>query len=150
MNQSENNPPTNNPSLPLFRADAETESLLIPVIEEQIQISKQVVETGRVRISKTVHEDEQLIDLPLLHEEFHVERVAVNQYVDSPPAVRVEGDTTVYPVLKEVVVVEKKLILVEEVHVTRRQLTTNDPQHVILRREEITVDRIASETGRPA
>ena len=150
MNQPENNLPLNNEPLPLFHTDTESESLLIPVIEEQLHISKQLVETGRVRIIKTVHEEEQLVNLPLLHEEFHVERVAVNQYVDSPPAVRVEGDTTVYPVLKEVIVVEKKLVLVEEVHVTRRQVTTHDPQPVTLRREEITVDRIASESERPA
>lgn len=150
MNQPENNQQTNDPSLPVLHTDVETNSLLIPVIEEQVQISKQLVETGRVRITKTVHEDEQLVDIPLLHEEFHVERVAVNQYVDLPPAVRVEGDTTVYPVLKEVVVVEKKLILVEEVRVTKRQTTTNEPQQVVLRREEVTVERIANESERPA
>ncbi len=150
MDQTDNNVRLDDPSLPLMSGNTETERLIIPVIEEQVQISKQVVETGRLRIVKTVHEEEELVNLPLLREEFTVERVALNQYVDTPPAVRVDGDTTIYPVLKEVLVLEKKLVLVEEVHVTRRQVTENDPQRIILRKEEITVDRIASEPERPA
>ena len=128
----------------------ETGGRTIPVIEEQIQVGKQVVETGRLLITKTIREEEQQVDLPLLQEEFSVERVPINQYVDTPPATRVEGDTTIYPVLKEVLVIEKKLVLIEEVRITKRQQITHDSQSIILRKEEITVDRIASQPERPA
>lgn len=120
----------------------------IPVIEEQLVIEKRVVETGRLLVSKTVVEEEQTVDVPLISDAFSVERVTINQYVDVPPAVRYDGDTTVFPVMKEVLVTEKRLLLVEEVHVTRRQTTTNDTQRVMLRREEVTVQRVATEEGR--
>ena len=51
------------------------------------------------------------------------------------------GDTTIYPVLREVLVVEKRLKLVEEVRVTRKQTTNHVQERVRLRREEITVER---------
>ncbi|GAA4451015.1 hypothetical protein GCM10023189_12500 [Nibrella saemangeumensis] len=122
------------------------QSRIIPVIEEQIHIGKDVVETGRVVISKRVREEEQTVDIPLVSEEMNVERVAVNQYVDTPPAVRYEGETMIIPVLKEVLVVEKRLVLVEELHVTKRQVETTETQRVTLRKEEVTVDRIPHNT----
>lgn len=111
-------------------------------------VDKQVVETGRLVVSKTVLEEEETVDIPLMQEQFDVERVAVNQYVDTPPAVRYDGDTTIFPVLKEVLVTEKRLMLVEEVRITKRQTTTNDAQRVMLRREEVTVQRVDSEGER--
>ncbi len=128
---------------------SENERVVIPVIEEQLQVGKRVVETGHLRIAKTIREEQQTVDIPLLHEEFNVERVAVNQYVDTPPAVRQDGDTTIYPVLKEVLVIEKRLVLVEEVHVTRRQIETTDSQQVTVRKEEVTIERIANDSERP-
>ncbi|RIV23451.1 DUF2382 domain-containing protein [Fibrisoma montanum] len=114
----------------------------IPVIQEQVRIDKEVVETGHIRLSKLVHEEEQTVDVPTTHEEVNVHRVTINQYVDvPPPPIRYEGDTMIIPILREVVVVEKRLVLVEEVHVTKRRTETHKPQQVTLRREEVVVQR---------
>ena len=147
---SENDLQLTTSSLPPADTHLEIEPRIIPVIEEQIQVDKQVVETGKLIITKTIHEEAQQVDLSLLQEEFSVERVPVNQYVDTPPAIRVEGDTTIYPVLKEVLVIEKKLVLVEEVRITKRQELTHESQQIILRKEEITVEHITSQPERPA
>lgn len=117
------------------------ESVTIPVIEEQLNIDKEIVETGKVRISKTVREEQKTVDLHTVEDELDVERVAVNKQVDKAPAIRHEGDKMIIPVLREVEVVEKKLLLVEELHVTRRQVKTTDQQEVTLRKEEVKVDR---------
>jgi stress response protein YsnF len=61
-----------------------------------------------------------------------------------PAAIRQEGDTTIYPVMEEVVVVEKRLRLVEEVRVTQRRATRHVREQVALRREEIVVEREAA------
>lgn len=122
------------------------ESASIPVIEEQLRVDKEVVETGKVHISKKVHEEEQTIDLPGSRDELDIERVAINRYVDTaPPAVRHEGDKMIIPVLREVTVVEKRLELVEELHITKRQVKTEDRQSVKLRKEEVIVDRKKSD-----
>lgn len=117
------------------------ETIRIPRIEEQIAISTQTVETGRVTLTKTVHQAQETVTVPLTQEQYIVERTVVNQYVDEPPAPRQEGNSMIYPVLREVLVIEKKLLLVEEVRVSCQQTQTEDTQTVLLRRESITVER---------
>ena len=123
-------------------------TVLIPVIEEQLQVSKKVVETGRVKLIKTVEETDETVTIPLLSNEFSIERVPVGQYVDDVPATRREGDTTIYPVVKEVLVTQKRLLLVEEVRVTEHQLEVNETQTVRLRREEVTIERTSANPER--
>lgn len=121
------------------------QSMAIPVIEEQVIIDKQVVESGVVRIRKNVHEEEVTVDVPLMHEEHHIERVPFNEYLDTPPpAVRYEGEKMIIPILREEVVVQKRIVLVEELHITKRQVETSEPQRVTLRKEEVTIDRSAT------
>ncbi|MGY2131608.1 YsnF/AvaK domain-containing protein [Hymenobacter sp. HD11105] len=121
----------------------------IPVVEEQVQINKDVVETGRIRVSKSVHEEQRIVDVPTIQEEVHVERIPINQYVATPPAVRYEGDTMIMPILQEVLVVEKRLLLVEEVRITKTQTETRTPQQVTLRKEEIHLQRVSPNPENP-
>lgn len=118
-------------------------TLVIPVIEEKAFIDKQIVETGKVRISKRVSEHEEVIDEPLHVEKVIVERIPVNQYVDESPQVRHEGDTMIIPVVEEQIVIQKRLVLVEELRVRKQIVETHEPQSVTLRKEEIDVKRIA-------
>lgn len=127
-----------------------TESMTIPVIEEQVQVRKEVIETGKIRLVKTVGERQEEVEVPLFREELTVERVPVNQYVDAAPASRQEGNTTIYPVVSEVLVVEKRLMLVEEIRVTRQVINTIDKQSVSLRHEVVTVERDAPANERPS
>lgn len=141
MNNEEENRNLNDPQAYENKLP-EKASLSIPVIEEKIKIDKKVVETGKVRISKRVHEEEETVEVPESKEEVDVERVLINQYVDTPPpAVRHEGDTMIIPVLKEVTVVEKRLLLVEEVRVTKRKIKSASSHTVNLRKEEVIVTR---------
>ena len=121
------------------------EAITVPVIEEQISIHTKTVETGRVRLVKQVKEEEVMVEAPLLYDQTEVERVAINQYVETAPEVRYEGDTMIIPVMREEVVITKRLILVEEVRVTKQQISTVSTQPVILRQETITVERIPSD-----
>lgn len=117
--------------------------IVIPVIQEDVVIDKKVVETGKVRILKTVTEQQETIDIPLVQEDINIERIPINQYVEAaPPGVRYEGEVTIIAVVKEVLVVEKRLLLVEEVRVTKNKVQTNETQEVSLRTEDIRVERI--------
>ena len=131
-------------------ADFTEDSIRIPVIEEQFQVRTEVIETGRMRLVKTVETHDETVSTPLMHEELDMARVAINQYVDSVPPTRQEGETTIYPVVRKAVVVEKRLLLVEEIYVTKRITETVDTQTVSLRCEPVTVDRNASSSERPA
>jgi len=116
--------------------------LVIPVIEEQLQVGKREVKTGTVRVTKKVHERQQTVDQPLISEEAQVERRAINEYVSEgdPVAPWYDGNTLVIPVVEEVLVVEKKLVLREEIRITKFQQEVHHPQHVKLRKEEVIVE----------
>lgn len=115
----------------------------IPVIEESITIEKRLVQKGGYRIDKQITEHEQVVDEALLAYDVSVERVAIGRLLPTmeAPASRQEGETLVIPVVEEVLVTEKRLMLKEELRVTRVQSTFRNPQTVSLRREEITVER---------
>jgi uncharacterized protein (TIGR02271 family) len=115
--------------------------LVLPVIAEHVVVEKQTQITGRVRISKSVQEREEVVDQPLLRQTVQVERVPINRVVDGAIPVRYEGDTTIISVLEEVLVVEKRLMLKEELHITQRQEQIHQPQRMVLRSEDITVER---------
>jgi stress response protein YsnF len=56
--------------------------------------------------------------------------------------VRYEGETMIVPVVREELVVTKRLLLVEEVHVHQQTVTTHSSQTVELQREELHYERI--------
>jgi uncharacterized protein (TIGR02271 family) len=122
---------------------APREEAVVPVLEEELDVRRRRVETGDgVRVEKTVDEHEACVDEPLTKEEVEVERVAVGRPVDGPVSVRYEGDTMIVPILEEVLVVEKRLMLKEEIRITRRRHEVHSPQRVTLRREHANVERI--------
>jgi uncharacterized protein (TIGR02271 family) len=115
---------------------------VIPVVEEQVGVERRKVSTGKVLIHKKVDSDEITVDEPVLHERYDIERVPVNRLIEEPIEPYYEGDTFVLPVLEEVVTVEKKLLLREEVRVTRRREAERDPQKVSVRRERVAFERV--------
>ena len=119
--------------------------VVFPVMEERLKIGKQEIETGKIRITKEVQEEVHNLEMPLLEDHINIEKVLINQYVETAPRVRYEGDTTILPVVKEVMVVVKKLMLVEEVRITRTQKETVKHQQETLKKENITITRVGSD-----
>jgi uncharacterized protein (TIGR02271 family) len=84
-----------------------------------------------------------MINAPTFSETVEVEHVPRGEWIESIPQVRYEGQTMIIPVVEEVLVVEKRLRLREELHVTKRRTEDSMPQAVTLRREEVHIDREA-------
>ncbi len=122
----------------------------IPVIQEQILIGKRMVETATVEVKKTVTEGPEPVHVVIAHDETSVERVPINRFVEKAPEIRYDGDTMIIPVLKEVAVVEKKLMLVEELHVTKRAVQTQETEYITVRREHLEVTRTPIDEGQTA
>lgn len=116
---------------------------VIPVIAEYATVQKEIIETGKVRIRKTVTEDKAIVNLPIINESYDITRVPVSSTVHDtpPPPVRYEGDTMIIPVVKEVTVMIKRYEVVEEVHITKKRTETPLMQEVTLRREDVHIER---------
>jgi len=129
-----------------FDAKPETldEAVVLPLVEEEATIGKREVVTGRVHVRTVTETTEEILTETLASERVEVERVQVNRYVEpgaAPPEPRVEGDTTILPVLEEVLVVEKRLLIKEELHITRHRTTEAVETPVTLRKQRAVVKR---------
>ncbi len=117
------------------------EERLLPIIEERLEVNKRSVTTGSVQLLRSTEEHTETVDIPLTSVTFEVTRQPVNRMVSERPVPRTDGETTVYSIVEERVVVSTELILKEEVHVTRRERVTNDQQLVTLRRDRLDISR---------
>ena len=102
-----------------------------------------------VCVQKIVREHQEVVEEPILRESVEVERVAMNQFVPEGTSVemRQEGDVLVIPVLEEVIVLQKRLMLKEEIRITKRSQQIIEPQAVTLRREEIVIEQLGEQAG---
>jgi stress response protein YsnF len=67
---------------------------------------------------------------PLFREDCEVERVQVKRMLDQPAEIRQDGDTLIIPLMEEVLVIEKRLMLREELHIRRRRETKADNDRI--------------------
>jgi uncharacterized protein (TIGR02271 family) len=111
-------------------------------------ITKEVVDTGKIRIRKTVSEDQAVVNLPVTNESYDIERVPVHEVRDTPPpSVRYEGDVMIIPVTKEITVIQKRYEVIEELRITRKITETPMMQEITLMKESVHVERTRSNDG---
>ena len=120
----------------------QTRETVIPLFEERLAVTRQVVPTARVQVSRATHSREELVDELLSREKVEVERVAIGQPVETMPPVREEGDYLIIPVVEEVLKIERVLVLKEEVRIRRVQHTERYQERVTLRRQQAVVNRL--------
>lgn len=114
---------------------------VIELAEEFLNVTTRKQETGRVRVRVYTEELERIVDEPLERENIRIRRVPVGRFVNHASGIHQQGDTTIIPVYEEVIVTEKKLVLKEEIHLTRSRSTERDPQSVTVRREHAKIER---------
>ena len=119
-----------------------SDTLVIPIVEEEARIAKRQVVSGRVTVKTTVDTEERILKEMLSLETVEVERIPINRVVDTVPQIRTDGDVTIVPVFEERLVVEKQLVLVEEVRIRRTASVENVEVPITLRKERATVERL--------
>ncbi len=116
------------------------DELVLPLSAEVLTVSKRV--TGeRVSVRRETRTREATVDELLTDETVVVERVPIGRYVDAVPAVREEGDCTILPVVEEVAVVVRRLLLREEVWLRRVRTSRHHVETVTLREQQAVIAR---------
>jgi len=115
---------------------------VIPLAEETLHVEKREMVTGKVRVRTVTEMVEEFVRANLHADTVEVTRVPVGKDVDAVPTVRTEGDVVIVPVLEEVLVVEKRLVLKEEVHIRRRVATDGVEIPVAVRKQHAVIERI--------
>ena len=127
------------------KIETNPDEVIVPLLAEEISISKEKFETGRVQVSTLTRDHEQLVDELLTNEHVEIERIPIGKAIDARPDVREEADSIIVPVVEEVLVLERRLILKEEVHIRRVRGTERHQERVKLRKQEAVVTRVPIE-----
>lgn len=122
------------------------QTIRVPLHEEVLAVTTHVAERGRVRIHKTVETVPHEETVSVGRDEVSVERVSVGRIVDRAPAPRWEGETLIVPLVDEVLVVEKRLRVREELRITRTRVAEQRTVREDLRREVADIET-TGETG---
>ncbi|MBA1200714.1 DUF2382 domain-containing protein [Pseudomonas capeferrum] len=113
----------------------------IPVLEEFATVGKRTVTTGVITVEKHVETRNYEVSEVLQRRGASVERVPRGITVDpaNPPQVRTVDGLTIIPVLEEVLVVEKRLVLKEELQIRYHVDEVPCTQDVTLRSETVVL-----------
>ena len=131
-------------------ASGPDEDIVVPINAETATVSRRRNVTGRVTVATTTRTRDELIDELLRNEHAEIERVVLRQFVDEDPGIRQEGDVLVIPILEEVVVVERRLVLKEEVRVRRVITTEHHRETITLREQDAVITRHSVDLQAPA
>lgn len=119
--------------------------VVVPVVEERVDITKEVVELGAVVIERDITEEERLIPVEVAHDEVRIERRPVNREASEEDLRLAAGDglsrleagsTIILPVIEEVVEVRKRMMVREELVITKHSVTETHEVKEYVRRVE--------------
>lgn len=127
---------------------SDKEEIVVPVIAEQLHVDAVPVLKGGVRVTKRVIGQEHVIEQELRRDHVEVKRIKVNRIVDGPQEAVQSGNTTIIPIVEEIVRVERQWVVTEEIHLTRTEETNLYQGKVTLNREEAIVERFDA-SGQP-
>ena len=114
---------------------------VLPIVEETATLSKRDVVTGRVKVHTRTGTQEELVSAALERTDVSVTRVPVDREIEEAPPIRTQGDVTIIPVVEEILVVEKRLVLREEIHIRQTATTETVEVPVSLRKQEAVIDQ---------
>lgn len=113
----------------------------IKLREEELEVHKEEVQSGEANVKKTVHEETKSVDVPVSHEELHIERKPVSETstqneVDS----EIKEETIRVPLKEEKVDVSKKPVVKEEVEIGKKKVEETEHAEDKVKREELEIE----------
>lgn len=118
-----------------------TDEVRIPIVEEQARLVKRSVATERVSVRTSAAEEHVVFRDQVERGHVDITHVVRDEEVTEAPPIRTEGDVTIIPIVEERLVVEKRLFLVEEVHLRRVMQIHDIEAPATLRRTQVAIDR---------
>jgi len=114
----------------------------IELLEERLNVDKRVVTLGRVFVETKVETKQHVVEAILRQDDVDIERVPIGQVVDSAPEIREENGVLIVPVVEEQLVVQVRLVLKEELRVSKTVTSEKVRKAIPLRSEHATITRI--------
>ena len=115
----------------------------VPLVEEELNVRTRQVAKGSVRVEVTTETLHEEVPVVVSEDLVSITRVPIDRPVDAPPTVRTEGDTMVVPIVDEVIIVQRQLVLKEEIHLRRESRSEKRVVPVARRRQRALIKRRA-------
>ncbi|ADO07958.1 MULTISPECIES: YsnF/AvaK domain-containing protein [Pantoea] len=115
---------------------------VLSLAEETVEISKQRVIDGHVRVTRQVTEHQQQIALMLRQQTADIQRIPKSERLTEMPAIREENGVLIIPIVEEEVEIVRHLVLKEEWHIRKVVSEVETEQIVSLRRQQAHLTRI--------
>jgi uncharacterized protein (TIGR02271 family) len=125
----------------------EAERIVVPLHVEELAPVREEREIGAIRITTHIETAPADWEATVRRDNASVERIPVNQAVDAAPEARWEGDMLIVPVVEEEIVVSRRLVLREEIRITRRPEERTVSGTEPLRRQVVDIERIGPDGG---
>ena len=134
----------------VLNGDSRAGEIVVPLFTEELSVSKRVVPKYRVRVSRVTRKREQLVDELLDREYVEIDRLQLDKPIDAMPAVREEDGVIIVPVVEEVLTIERRLILKEEIRIRKIRDKERRHERVLTRYQEASVTRVPVEESTAA
>jgi len=115
-------------------------------MEEELRVDKRDVVTGKIQVRTIVESFDKIARATLEGEQIEVTRVPIGKELQMVPEQRTEGDVLIIPVVEEMLVVEKRLVLKEELHIRRLRTREDVEVPVTLRKQRAVVEHTRGDT----
>jgi stress response protein YsnF len=123
------------------RPPADPQHVVVPIYQEQANVTKRRIVTAKVRVSTVTRQSEQFLTETLAQQQVKIDRIPIGRLIKAVPKIRKEGDAIIIPIVEEIPVVEHRLVLMEEVWVRRIRTNETHRQRATLRCQEAVVTR---------
>ena len=120
--------------------DGTPETVRVPIHEERLHTTIEPVDLGELRVHKTVEHVPETVTRTVERDELEIERVPLDRLLDQPVAPWQDGEWLVVPIMEEVLVVTKQLVLTEEVRIRTKRVTEEQEVYEVLRRERVSIE----------
>lgn len=127
---------------PPEKPGSEGSEQVLSLAEETVEISKQRVIDGHVRVTRQVTEHQQQIALMLRQQRADIQRISKSERLTEMPAIREENGVLIIPIVEEEVEIVRHLVLKEEWHIRKVVSEVETEQIVSLRRQQAHLTRI--------
>ncbi|MEJ7862081.1 MAG: YsnF/AvaK domain-containing protein [Pyrinomonadaceae bacterium] len=125
--------------------ETETGDVVIPVIEEELQVGKRTVETGGVRVETGIKEQQVEKSVNLREEKINIERNPVDRAVTASDLDKMKDGEIRIPVVEEVPVVAKEARVVEEIVISKDVSERDETIQDTVRRTDVEVEELSAD-----
>jgi uncharacterized protein (TIGR02271 family) len=120
--------------------------LNIQLVGEILEIHKERVQRGEVIVHKEIVAEKRNLDVPVIHEEFFIERVRVDGRAEPRFALGEDSREIRVPLIEEQVHIEKTPVIIDEIHIGKRQVQETRHLSDTVRHEELRTEQKGSMT----